>query len=74
MLTGEFWADQSLFTVGLGVDESMRVLGRSGDAPHENLLAAGSVLAGATRWSEKSGEGIAAGSAFRATQTVLGEA
>ena len=35
-----------------------------------NLFAAGGVLAGAMRWSEKSGEGIAAASAVRAADAI----
>jgi glycerol-3-phosphate dehydrogenase subunit B len=72
-LTGDYWQDQALFTIGLAVDQSMRVLNQQHDVVYNNLLAAGSVLAGATAWSEKSGEGIALGSAWQAAQTILQE-
>ncbi|MCL2786892.1 MAG: glycerol-3-phosphate dehydrogenase subunit GlpB [Micrococcales bacterium] len=73
-LTGDDGADQPLFAAGLAVDEGMRVVDLAGDVVYDNLLAAGSVLAGAIAWSEKSGEGIALGSAIRAVETIEGEA
>ena len=68
----DYWGDpQPLFRVGVRVDKSMRVLDGSGDPVYDNLYAAGGLLAGATRWREKSGEGIALGSAVAAVDTIL---
>lgn len=74
LIHGDFWgSDQALFEVGVRVDQSMRVLGPDSAPVYSNLFAAGGILAGATRWREKSGEGIAAASALRAADTILGE-
>ena len=70
----DYWGpDQPLFEVGVQVDSQMRVLDASGNALYQNLYAAGGLLAGATRWREKSGDGIALASAFRACETILGD-
>jgi glycerol-3-phosphate dehydrogenase subunit B len=64
-------SDQALFRVGVGVDASMRVVDPAGHIPYSNLYAAGGILAGATRWTEKSGEGIALASAVAAADSIL---
>ena len=48
-----------------------RVLDQAGLPVYENLFAAGGILAGAVRWREYSGEGIAAASALRAAEGAL---
>ncbi|MBR5950003.1 MAG: FAD-binding protein, partial [Actinomycetaceae bacterium] len=71
----DYWADdQPIFTCGLAVDEHMRPIGEDGKPAWENLYAAGSMLAGAQRAREKSGEGIALASAAAAAQSILEEA
>ncbi len=70
LITGDYWSDQALFEVGVAVDEAMRPLDAAGRVVYENLHCAGGILAGATRWSEKSGEGIALGSAVRAADAI----
>jgi len=70
LVTGDYWADQALFEVGVAVDEQMRPLDPAGRVVYGNLHCAGGILAGATRWSEKSGEGIALGSAVRAADAI----
>ncbi len=72
IVTDDYWADQPLFRAGVAVDESMRVTGPDGTPVYDNLVAAGGILAGATRWREKSGEGIAIASAVRAADTIIG--
>ncbi len=75
LISEDFWGtDQALFRVGVAVDDAMRVLDADGAVVHPNLHAAGGVLAGASRWHEKSGEGIAAASGVRAAETILQEA
>lgn len=72
LLNEKYWGPQPLFEVGVGVDEQMRVL--DGDKVlYSNLFAAGGIISGATRWRDKSGEGIALASALRAAETILGE-
>lgn len=70
---GDYWGDpQPMFRVGVKVDSDMRVLDPSGDPVYANLHAAGGILAGAMRWDEKNGEGIAVGSAIAAADSILG--
>lgn len=74
LIHGDYWgADQPLFRVGVRVDDQMRVLDADGAPVWPNLRAAGGVLAGATRWKEKSGDGIAVGSAIAAADSILKE-
>lgn len=74
LINGDYWGDQPLFRVGVKVDERMRVVDAQGVPVYPNLYAAGGILAGATRWEDKSGDGIAAASAVRAADAILGEA
>lgn len=70
----DYWGpNQPLFEVGVRVDSQMRVLDTSGAPLYQNLYATGGLLAGATRWREKSGDGIAVASALRACDTILGD-
>lgn len=72
MVHGDYWGhDQPLFKAGVKVDDQMRVLDGDGQVAHPNVRAAGGVLAGAQRWSEKSGEGIAVASAIRAADAII---
>lgn len=64
-------AEQPLFTVGVRTDHDMRVLDANGNVVHDNLHVAGGILAGASRWREKSGDGIALASAVRAADSIL---
>lgn len=64
-------ADQPLWRAGLRIDAQARVLDAADQPIYRNLYAAGGVLAGAVRWREKSGEGIAAVSALRAAEGAL---
>lgn len=74
LVHGDYWgADQPLFRVGVAVDDQLRPLNPSGAPVWPNLRAAGGVLAGATRWREKSGDGIAVGSAVAAADSILKE-
>jgi glycerol-3-phosphate dehydrogenase subunit B len=71
LVTAENPGEQALFRVGVGVDAQMRVVDPAGHAPYSNLYAAGGILAGAIRWTEKSGEGIALASAVVAADSIL---
>ncbi len=54
----------SLFLSGLAVDDNMRILNEGKGTPVcPSLYMTGGNLAGATRWREKSGEGVALASA-----------
>ncbi|MEA5647481.1 MAG: glycerol-3-phosphate dehydrogenase subunit GlpB, partial [Cutibacterium granulosum] len=57
---------------GVDVDEDMRAI-HDGKPVYTNVFAAGGVIAGATRWQEKSGEGIALGSAIKAADAVAAQ-
>lgn len=68
---GDYWGrPQPLFEVGVDVDSSMKVV-QDGVPVFDNVYAAGGVLAGATRWQDKTGEGIALGSAVKAADAIL---
>lgn len=74
LLHGDYWGPaQPLFKLGVAVDAAMRAVDHAGAPVYENLRAAGGILAGATRWEEKSGEGIALGSAVRASDSIMEE-
>ncbi|MFT4109438.1 glycerol-3-phosphate dehydrogenase subunit GlpB [Propionicimonas sp.] len=74
LVQGDYWgADQPLFRVGVRVRADMRVLDATSGVVHPNLFAAGGIIAGSSRWAEKSGDGIALGSAVRAADTILEE-
>lgn len=74
LIHGDYWGEeQPLFYAGLAVDSAMRVIDGDGAPVHPNLYAAGGVLAGASRWREKSGDGIALASAFRAVDSIIQE-
>ena len=62
-----------LFRSGLAVDDPMLVVDADGEAGYDNLYAPGGNLAGATRWREKSGEGIALASALTAVDAIVEE-
>ena len=64
------WAPQPLFASGLRVDTAMRPLDAAGRPVHTNVHAAGGLLAGAQRWLELSGDGIALGSAIAAADAI----
>ncbi len=73
LLHADFWgSDQPVFLAGLDVDDRMRPLDAEKRPVYSNVYAAGGNLAGATRWREKSGEGIALASALRAADQILG--
>lgn len=74
LVNPDYWADdQPIFSCGLAVDKQMKVLGDAGKPAWENLYAAGSMLAGALRAREKSGEGIALASVAAAAHAILEE-
>lgn len=73
LIHGDYWGDQqALFSVGVAVDADMKPLDRSGNVVYDNVRVVGGTIAGAMRWQEKSGEGIALGSMIRATDSILG--
>ncbi len=68
----DYWgAGQPLFACGIGVDEDMRALGADGTPACPNLYAAGSMVAGAQRARELSGEGVALATAAKAVASIL---
>ncbi len=71
LVVADHSAEQPLFRVGVRFDRNMRVLDGDDDVVYGNLHVAGGILAGASRWREKSGEGIALASAVRAADAIL---
>lgn len=72
LLGPDYWAPRPLFEVGVRVDEAGRALDADANVVHPNLYLAGDIIAGAERWAEKSGEGIALASAVRAADAITG--
>lgn len=72
LLEDDVWAAHPLFEVGVRTDEHMRPVDAGGEVVFDNLYAAGGILAGAQRWQEKSGDGIAIASASTAAASILG--
>lgn len=68
----DYWAPHPLFEVGVRVDSTGRAVDADGSVVHQNLHLAGDIIAGAERWAEKSGEGIALASAVRAADSITG--
>jgi glycerol-3-phosphate dehydrogenase subunit B len=57
----------------VAVDGMLRPVGPGGEPVWDNLHAAGTIVAGAEPWREKSGEGIAIAGAYRAAGAILEE-
>lgn len=74
LIHGDYWgAEQPLFAAGVAVNASMQAVDAA-DAPvFSNLYAAGGIIAGASGWREKSGDGVALGSAMVATAAIVKE-
>ena len=73
LITEKYWGPHPLFEVGVRVDEAGRPVGERGVA-HENLYVAGGIIAGAERWRDKSGDGVAVATAIRAADHITGGA
>lgn len=72
LIHGDYWgSEQPLFKVGVRVGGDMRVLDATSAVVYSNLFAAGGIIGGSSRWAEKSGDGIALGSAVRAADSIL---
>ncbi|MDO5535551.1 MAG: glycerol-3-phosphate dehydrogenase subunit GlpB, partial [Propionibacteriaceae bacterium] len=70
LVTADDPTRQELFRAGVATDDRMRPVDADGEVVYANLHVAGGLLAGALRWNEKSGEGIALGSALRAADSI----
>lgn len=74
LIHGDYWgAEQPLFAVGVAVDPSMRAVDGAGAVVFGNLYAVGGILAGASGWKEKSGDGVALASAMVAAESIVKE-
>ncbi|MBP3223562.1 MAG: hypothetical protein J6M18_06530 [Actinomycetaceae bacterium] len=62
---------QSILSCGLGIDSSMHVLNENSQPAYTNLFAAGSMVAGASRTTERSSEGISLSTAAKAVESIL---
>ncbi len=72
LIHSDYWgAEQPLFRVGVRVSPDMRVVDPAGGPVYPNLYAAGGIIGGSSRWAEKSGDGIAVGSAVVAADSIL---
>lgn len=69
LVTDNYQDPQPLFEVGVAIDENCRVLDDDGPI-YPNLYAVGGIVANAQRWIEKSGDGIALATGFKAGEVV----
>ncbi|MFL5973853.1 MAG: anaerobic glycerol-3-phosphate dehydrogenase subunit GlpB [Solirubrobacterales bacterium] len=69
-----YFGGQPMDRVGVVTDRAQRPLGEDGGRMLENVLVAGATLAGAAPWREKSGDGIALSTGFRAAELIAGTA
>jgi glycerol-3-phosphate dehydrogenase subunit B len=66
-----YFDPQPLAEAGVAVDDRLRPRDPHGAPVYENLYAAGAILAGATPWKEKSGDGISLATGFGAANNIL---
>jgi glycerol-3-phosphate dehydrogenase subunit B len=69
--TSRYLDSHPLGRAGVAADRDLRPLDARGRRRWENVLVVGATLAGAESWREKSGEGIALASGYRAGQLIL---
>ena len=74
LIPSVYWGPQALFEVGVRTDDGGRPVDAAGAVVHANLYVAGGIIAGAERWREKSGDGIAVATAVRAADHITGGA
>lgn len=68
-----YFDDHPMARAGLSVDADQRPLDERGGRVFDNVVVAGASLAGAVPWKEKSGDGIALATGFRAAELILAE-
>ncbi|MHA6513337.1 glycerol-3-phosphate dehydrogenase subunit GlpB [Tessaracoccus sp. Z1128] len=74
LIPSVYWGPHALFEVGVRTDEAGRPVDAAGTVVRPNLYVAGGIIAGAERWREKSGDGIAVATAVRAADQITGGA
>lgn len=74
LITDKYWGPHPLFEVGVRVDGAGRPVDAAKGPAHENLYVAGGIIAGAERWRDKSGDGVAVATAIRAADHITGGA
>ena len=74
LIPSVYWGPHALFEVGVRTDDGGRPVDAAGAVVHANLYVAGGIIAGAERWREKSGDGIAVATAVRAADHITGGA
>lgn len=74
LIPEKYWGPHPLFEVGVWVDGAGRPVDAGGGVVHENLYVAGGIIAGAERYRDKSGDGIAVATAVRAADHITGGA
>jgi glycerol-3-phosphate dehydrogenase subunit B len=66
-----YFDDHPIGRAGVAVDSELRPVDDDGGRVVENVLVAGATLAGAEPWREKSGDGLALATGYRAAELVL---
>lgn len=72
LLHDDYWGkEQPLFQAGVKTDDELRPINKEGEIIFQNLRIIGGLLPGATRWREKSGDGIALVSALHSADMIV---
>lgn len=72
LLHGDYWGkEQPLFQCGVKTDKELHPVNKNGEVIFRNLHVIGGLLPGATRWREKSGDGIALASALHSANLIV---
>jgi glycerol-3-phosphate dehydrogenase subunit B len=71
LFTPRYFDTHPVSRAGVAVDALLRPVDKDGRVVHENLYAAGAILAGAIPWREHSGNGISLSTGYAAAAAIL---
>ena len=71
LFSPRYFDTQPVSGAGIAVDALLRPIDKGGRVVHENLYAAGAILAGAVPWREHSGNGISLATGYAAATAIL---
>lgn len=73
LFSARYLDTQPVSRAGIAVDELLRPVGNDGKVVHENLYAAGAILAGAVPWREHSGNGISLSTGYAVAEAIANQ-
>ena len=71
LFSPRYFDAQPASRAGIAVDADLRPIDKDGRVVHQNLYAAGAILAGAVPWREHSGNGISLATGHAAAESIL---